>query len=149
MTEMNEDINKENNQKKFTYSGIVVDDQGVVKEKVLGSKVKCGDFVKVRPCGNDYDGKTFLGIMIGELPLTISANRDERNGKIVIRRSFYNPAILVPEIGKVVYGCGSWWGKIDSHEELEAITDADIDDVWYVKLSKALAKSKKAEEMES
>ncbi|SME48916.1 hypothetical protein BACERE00183_04191 [Bacillus cereus] len=35
---------------------------------------------------------------------------------------------------EIIYGAGSWWGKINSEEELKEITDADINDVWYVKM---------------
>ena len=57
-----------------------------------------------------------------------------------------NPAILVFELKKVIYGCGSWWGSIKSEEELDKlITDESIADLWYVKILKELSKKEKEE----
>lgn len=50
-----------------------------------------------------------------------------------------NPAIWVPELEKVVWGDSSWWGPIEKKEDAERlITDADIQNVWYVKALKRL-----------
>ena len=48
----------------------------------------------------------------------------------------HNPAIYVPELGKVIYGMESWWHAIKDEKELKDITDNDIDNVWYVKALK-------------
>ena len=45
-----------------------------------------------------------------------------------------NPAIFVPELGKIIFGMESWWGRIKSEEELKDITDGDIENVWHVKM---------------
>lgn len=49
----------------------------------------------IRPCADQYAGKTFAGIYLGEveagLPCLI-------------------PAIWVPEINQTILGCESWWG---------------------------------------
>ena len=45
-----------------------------------------------------------------------------------------NPAIYVPELGKIIFGMESWWGIIESPEELKDISDDDISNTWYVKL---------------
>ena len=45
----------------------------------------------------------------------------------------HNPMIWIPERGEIVYGCGSWWGSIESMDQLSEITDATISNVWYVK----------------
>ena len=29
-----------------------------------------------------------------------------------------NPGIFVPELGKIIYGCESWWSEIDNPEDL-------------------------------
>jgi hypothetical protein len=39
-------------------------------------------------------------------------------------------------------GYESWWGQINSPEELKAITDVDIQNVWYVKALKEMAEKK-------
>lgn len=44
--------------------------------------------------------------------------------------------MFVPELGRIVWGCGSWWHKIKSEDDLRQITDDDIDKVCYVQLAK-------------
>ena len=46
--------------------------------------------------------------------------------------------IFVPELNEVVWGCGSFWQKIRSKEQLKNITDGDINNVWYVKALKQI-----------
>lgn len=84
----------------------------------FGHTVGC--LVAVRPCDEEYGEKTYLGIYLGELPIQILSS--------------YNPGIFVPELRKIVYGCGSWWREIKSVDELKAITDEDIENTWYVQL---------------
>lgn len=102
-----------------------------LQEPVLGKK---GVLVKVRPCGEKYDNKTFLGFLIGELALGSSITLLE--DKIQLNFSGFNPAIFVPELGEIIYGAGSWWSEIKSEQELKEITNDDIENVWYVKLLK-------------
>lgn len=96
-----------------------------------------GKFVKIRPCGDDYGGKTYLGLYLGNLPVgfNISHNPDTKELKIAFAS---NPAIFVFDLNKIVYGYESWWGLIESENDLEEITDADIDNVWYVKALNAI-----------
>ena len=101
--------------------------------------VKPGDFVKVRPCADDCGGKTFLGVLIGDVAMSVSAGFDKETGKLTIGRCFYNPAILVPSLQRVVYGMESWWGRIESPDDLREIADHDIDSVWYLQALKHLA----------
>lgn len=77
------------------------------------------------------DNKTYFGIYIGDIAMSSSVSIKEDS--IVCGWSFYNPAILVPELKKVVYGCESWWGFLKEGEEVEQITDTDISSLWYVK----------------
>ena len=51
-----------------------------------------------------------------------------------------NPAMFVPEIGKVIWGAGSWWKIINSVEEFREITNEDINNTWYVQLARAMEK---------
>jgi hypothetical protein len=106
-----------------------------IKEKCLFGG-ECGDLVLVRPCGEEYEKKTFLGFLIGEIALSSSLSVTE--DKIQCEWSHYNPGILVPELKKIIYGCGSWWTKIQSEEDFKKITNKDIENVWYVKLWKKL-----------
>jgi len=103
---------------------------------LLGGKV--GDLVRIKPCGEEYGDKTYTGFLLGDLALssTVSITDD----KIVCNWSNYNPAIFVPELGKVIMGCESWWGVIKSEEDLRQITQDDIENVWYVKFLKTVTK---------
>lgn len=92
-------------------------------------------WVSVRPCDEKYGKKTYLGWYLGDIALGPSAF--VRDGMLTIT-SHNNPAIFVPELGEVIYGCGSWWGRIDSPDDLRKITDADINSVWYVQALKDL-----------
>lgn len=108
------------------------------KNKALQNPVfgKMGALVKVRPCGEEYGNKTYLGFLIGEIALGSSITTID--DKIQLNFSGYNPAIFVPELKKVIYGAGSWWSEIESEEELKEITNDDIENVWYVKLLQGL-----------
>lgn len=102
----------------------------------------CGDLVKVRPCGDEYKGKTYLGVLIGEVARSIhlTQNSDDPTA-FVIDPCLHNPAIFVPELRKVIFGYESWWGKIKSEDELKEITDEDIQNVWYVQMLKYFEES--------
>jgi hypothetical protein len=105
---------------------------------VRGLFVKCGDFVSVRPCDPKFENKTFLGIMIGDLALGLGYSFNPDTGVLKILRHMDNPMIFIPDVNEVVFGCGSWWGRIRKPEDLQQITDADIDNIWYVKALKKL-----------
>lgn len=96
-----------------------------------------GGLVKVRPCGEEYGKKTYLGFYLGDLPLAITHSFNEESG-ILKAFTLDNPAIFVPELGKIIWGCESWWGEIKDEKEIKDITDDDISNVWYVKLAKQL-----------
>lgn len=99
---------------------------------------KMGSLVKVRPCGEEYGNKTYLGFYLGDLPLGITGCFNEAEGIYKVG-TMSNPAMYVPELRKIIFGCGSWWSKIKSPEEIKDITDDDISNVWYVKLAKELS----------
>lgn len=94
---------------------------------------KCGDMVAVRPCAPSYEGKTFLGVLIGDVAVGLSGSFNEASGELTIRTGPYNPAILIPDRNVLVYGYESWWGQIRDETQLREITDGDIANVWYVK----------------
>lgn len=94
---------------------------------------------KIRVCEEKSSEKTYFGIYLGELPYFLNALFSEESG-ILTCSAASNPAIYVPELKKIVYGIESWWGFINGPEELKDITDADIDNQWYVKLLKEYTK---------
>lgn len=116
-----------------SYKNLNIDDSGPLLVRGLLNN-GCGTPVKVRPCDEKYNGKTYFGILIGDIPLQIGASID-KDGTLNIKRQMYNPAIFVPEISEIIYGCGSWWGEIESEEDLNIlITEETINNVWYMKL---------------
>ena len=103
-----------------------------------GLTAKCGDMVAVMPCDKEYGGKTFLGVYLGDIALSCGAAFDKATGELVVSHCMYNPAIFIPERNAIVYGCGSFWNEIENESQLRQITDADIQDVWYVRALKAI-----------
>ena len=91
--------------------------------------------VKVRPVGED---KTFLGIHVGELPLSCTASYNFESKVLSLKLGYHNPAIVVPELNKIVMGCESWWGEIKNEEDLAQITDEVIRNQPYVKALRKL-----------
>ena len=98
----------------------------------------CGQIVKIRPCGKEYGDRTYLGILLGDLPLTNYISYQEETKELNVSVSC-NPAIFVPELKKIIFGMESWWGRIENADELKEITNDDIDNVWYVKLLKEMS----------
>ncbi len=93
-------------------------------------------WVAVRPCDAACGGKTYLGWLLGDIALSVSVSFNR--GTLTVGKSMYNPAIFVPDLGRVVFGRGSWWGAIKSPDDLRRISDADIGSVWYVRMMKDL-----------
>ena len=67
-------------------------------------------------CKGKYNEKTYIGIYIGDLPIQILTSYKESTGQL-INSTMNNPAIFVPELKKIIYGCESWWKIIRSVDE--------------------------------
>ena len=106
-----------------------------------GWSAKAGDWVAVAPCDEKFGGKTFLGMMIGDIALSVHISYDAKKQHLNVNPGWHNPLMIIPELGELVYGCGSWWHKIEKAEDLRQITNADINNVWYVKALKELDKT--------
>jgi len=102
---------------------------------------KTGKLVKIKPCAEEYDGKTFLGLYIGDLPTGMYITHGEEKELSLSHHT--NPAIFVFELNKIVYGMESWWGVIETPEELADISTEDINNTWYVQLLKRTLESTK------
>ena len=100
-----------------------------------------GGWVKVRPVAKEYEGKTFLGIYLGDLPVgqMTTYNPDDKSMGIIFKR---NPAMFIPDLKKIIYGMESWWGEISKPEDMKSITNKDIENVWYVKALKEMTSEK-------
>lgn len=93
--------------------------------------------VKVRPCAEKYGDKTYLGLLLGDLPASTHVSYDKNTRRLTVGM-IGNPAIFVFETKEVVYGCESWWGRIEDPSELTDITDDTINSQWYVAALKAM-----------
>lgn len=110
--------------------------------------MKPGTPVKVRPCGEKFEDKTYFGILVGDVATSISHSID-KDKNLTASLGHYNPAIIIPELGEIVFGYESWWGEIKSKEDLDkVITDDTIKNVWYVKMLREIESSKVIEEVE-
>ena len=85
---------------------LTIEDIDVEPIKTDSWHAKTGDFVAVRPCGDEYGGKTYFGIYLGDLPIQslVSFNSESKTLKV---STMGNPAMLVPQLNKIIYGCGS------------------------------------------
>ncbi len=126
---------------------IQVDSVDFEESEPIGSWRKdVGSLVSIRPCAKEYDNKTFLGIYIGDIPLSLGCSYDKENRKLTAGFRFHNPAIFVPELKKVIFGMESWWGVIESEEELKEITDKTIANIPYIKILKEMDKKNREQE---
>lgn len=104
---------------------------------------KPGSFVSVRLAGED---KTHLGIYLGDMPIGIVGRVEKASPDcLILAPAQPNPCMYVFETAQLVYGIESWWGEIESEEQLRQITDEDIDHVWYVKALRELQDKAKPE----
>lgn len=101
-------------------------------------KEQIGKFVAVRPCDEKCDGKTFLGLFLGELPMMPNVSYMAKTGTITVS-PVPNPAMFVFELNRIIFGAESWWHTIEKEDDLKEITDQSIDNVWYVRALKSLS----------
>jgi hypothetical protein len=119
---------------------------GISTESIMyNGQSKIGSLVKVKVCSDD---KTYLGLYLGELPTSINTSYSTIYSTLTIKPSMYNPALLIPELNKIVFGYESYWGFIKSEEDFKDITNSDINNIWYVKALKNLAEQSDEEESE-
>lgn len=92
-----------------------------------------GQLVKVRPVGDEFKDKTFLGILLGDLIVGVEMSQGSKS-KALIVQGMRNPAIYIPALKRVVWGRGSWWAEVEKEDDLsKLITDEVIGETWYVK----------------
>jgi hypothetical protein len=84
----------------------------------MHKKEDIGKFVKCRVCA---DGKTYLGIYLGEFPQTISLSYQKDDQTMDVEPGFYNPAMWVMQLNRIVWGSESYWGIIEKPEDLKAM----------------------------
>lgn len=102
---------------------------------------RAGSLVRIRPCGEEYGGRTYLGLFLGDQPWAPCCSYNEETKKLSFSVCT-NPAIYVFELKKVIFGAQSWWGVIENEEELKDITNEEIDNIWYVQMLKGMLQKK-------
>ena len=102
---------------------------------------KCGAFVSVRSVGDDK--KTYLGIFLGEIAMDAFVYPEDEKDGIIPAMYYNNPVMFVPDLNKVIFGYESWWGEIESEDQLRQITDDDIENVWCVRALKVMRDAQK------
>lgn len=117
--------------------------QGIENQKIdcRGLGHRCGCLCEAKPSGKEYEGKSYIGFYLGDLPIAITSSYDEETG-ILTNSTMNNPAIFVPELKKIIYGCESWWREIRSVEDFKGISEEEIENVWYVQMIKGMEKLK-------
>lgn len=110
---------------------------GIDYEKYEAYNLDRPGLVKIRPCAEKYGDKTYLGLLLGDLPASTHVSYDKKTKRLIVGM-MSNPAIFVFETQEVVYGCESWWGRIEDPSELTDITDDVISSQWYVAPLKAM-----------
>lgn len=114
--------------------------QGIESQKIEArGTYEMGSLCEISPCEKEYEGKSFLGIYLGDLPIGIHTTYDRKSG-ILNNFAMTNPAIFVPELKKIVYGMESWWRIIKKPEDFKGISKEDIENTWYVKMLKGFDK---------
>lgn len=117
---------------------------------VVLNQALCHDIgkpVAIRPCGKEYEGKTFFGIYLGDFPLGFGWHFDkEDTHKMIVSPVYNNPAIFIPSLKRTIFGCESWWKVIENEEQLREISDDDIKNTWYVKLMRDMTNEQPKEE---
>ena len=98
-----------------------------------------GKLALIRPCGEEYGDKTYVGIFLGDMPCWQTVSFKDDTGELTTKM-VGNPAIFVPELKKTIYGCESWWKVVEDDSELtQVITDDMIQSQWYVQAAKAMS----------
>lgn len=114
--------------------------QGIENQKIdTRGMYEIGSLCEISPCAKEYEGRNFLGIYIGDLPIGIHTSYDRKSG-ILNNFAMTNPAIFVPELKKIIYGMQSWWRIIEKPEDFKGISKEDIENTWYVKMLKGFDK---------
>ena len=139
--EINEEICQKCNEFKSRYIEYPIEVNFVNIKNINDSyrKDDIGKPVRVRPCGDEYCGKTYVGIYLGDLFMqnTVSYRRDTMELSVI---PITNPAMFVPELNKIIYGAESWWSIIKSGDDISDITNNEINNQWYMQLLSGIYK---------
>jgi hypothetical protein len=79
----------------------------------------------VRLVGKEHEGRTFLGIALGDAYTSVMVSRSQ-DGILTVGPAAPNPCMYLPELRRVVFGHGSWWAPITDPAKVREITDGDL-----------------------
>jgi len=115
-------------------------------KKGVMTGIEVGALVRIRPCAEQYKEQTFLGMYIGEIPIDVVYEREKATGVLHVR-TYNNCAFYVFELSTVIFGCESWWAELKDDDDVDRmITDADIENVPYVQVLKAMVAAESGKE---
>ena len=97
-------------------------------------------WVRVRPCAEEFKNQTYLGWLLGDMALSQMIKLSPE-GVLTVSMAAHNPAIFVPELKRVIFGCESWWSALSAPADLAEISNAAINNTWYVMALKDLEAS--------
>jgi len=126
----------------LTVNGIHHEEERVLRPALHRRGAK---WVAVRSVNPKHGNKTYLGVLLGDMAQGVSASLN-KDGVLSIGLGWHNPAMYVPDLHEVIFGSGSWWSPIEKPEDLRQITDADIQNVWYVRALKEMEQGTKPAE---
>lgn len=72
----------------------------------------CGKLFWIRPFGDEYEKKAYIGFLLGEFPFTNIVSYTEESKELHVS-SCCNIAFFVPELKKIIFGKDAWWKVID------------------------------------
>lgn len=125
---------------KSRYIEYPIQVNAIESEKLEGMMMYAsGCLVRIKPCAKKYEGKTYLGLYLGDQPRIPSVSYDEDKKVLTVRAVNY-PAIYVFALKEIIFGNESWWCKINSPEDMKDISEEEINNTWYMKLLKAMCK---------
>jgi len=105
---------------------VEVADVHVFDAKGFSERTQVGSLVRVRPCDKASGDKTYLGIFLGSMILEPDVFYRDKSHKLEVMMH-RNPAMFVPELKRIVWGCVSWWSPVETPEDMERmITDESI-----------------------
>ena len=109
-------------------------------------KTRCemaGKIVKVKPKGDEYGDKIYIGLLVGDIPAYNHISLLE-NTNILKVAPITNSAIFIFELNKLVLGIECWWDEVKTLKELfELETD---EKKWYMVFAKERVEDMKNQE---
>lgn len=99
------------------------------------SRLPIGTVVKVQPFADKYQNKTYTGIYLGELAMSVSVSYNEKTESLTVV-DMPNSAIFVPALKKILWGAECRW-EIKDDTSRDPV-DSGTESLWYSQLGKMM-----------